>query len=219
MDEWIKRCEGDQAMYAIEFNRRLSDEHALKHMRVTDEGDLAMERLDRHPSSWSEVEYVAVSALWEHGDGDYLPMSLHRYQEHCVEVTWQLRLSTRIANMICDALDTHCQPEKLTPVKTCHGDLTLENVMYRGDVLVFIDPGYHRGLPCRELDRAKLLQSHDGWHQAKTGHRVDTWPSMPHNAAVLTLLMTHYLRILRHNHPLHCKCFAEQRMRELLEIL
>jgi hypothetical protein len=74
-----------------------------------------------------------------------------------------------------------------TPVASCHGDLTLENVvwvrmapetpieymMYQMDWqfltgekglppegrFVFLDPGHSRGLPCRENDEAKLLQA------------------------------------------------------------
>src|SRR6266478_5059826 len=60
-----------------------------------------------------------------------------------------------------DLIDT----KRLTPVHNCHGDLTLYNCIEQphDSKIIFLDPGNCRGLPCKELDEAKILQSCDGF--------------------------------------------------------
>lgn len=122
---------------------------------------------------------------------------------------------------------------QLTPVASVHGDLTLENVVYTGQNMllnipprfVFIDPGYDRGLPCRELDEAKIMQSLDEmtntsvWVAPHTG-TVQSYEWLQEklkSPAHRLLLASHYLRLLRHaaKHPAWRVEHARKRLEEL----
>jgi hypothetical protein len=91
----------------------------------------------------------------------------------------------------------------LTPVTHCHGDMTLSNAVQLSDgEIIFIDPGDPRGLPCRELDEAKLMQSTNGWEEVR-------WGADPTRGVLpfvikpihMVLLYTHLGRLLCHEHP------------------
>ncbi len=110
----------------------------------------------------------------------------------------------------------------LTPVSLCHGDPTLENIIMSKDRgVVFIDPGCPRGLPCKEIDEAKILQSLDGWHDLKNpGCRLlCSTESFAWNEAHWALLATHYIRLLHHPHPIACHVHAVKRILEITEKL
>jgi hypothetical protein len=110
---------------------------------------------------------------------------------------------------------------ELTPVGNCHGDATCKNAIWdvHQDRLVLFDPGNARGLPCREIDEAKILQSMDGFDEYWLDH-----PPIPYQRPFkirrihLALLYTHYLRILAHDdlqQPHVAHEFARSRMEEL----
>lgn len=113
---------------------------------------------------------------------------------------------------------------KLTPVKHCHGDLTLCNVIIRHiDHSVFLlDPGYTRGLPCRELDEAKLLQSLDGFDEVHMKlppiHYLQRHMFKTRRIHWL-LLLTHYVRMLKHMRDSFTHAWAVQRIRQLTEMM
>lgn len=121
----------------------------------------------------------------------------------CMNVLWQdtdrdLRRADYVAYV--DDLGAgvefyHCiLDEALTPVKLVHGDLTTENVIVTpSNKLCFIDPGRPHGLPCRELDEAKILMSCVGWPNG-SGREVPFKVRKVHMA----LLQTHLIRALRY---------------------
>jgi hypothetical protein len=86
----------------------------------------------------------------------------------------------------------------LTPVGQVYGDCTWENIVLTNDRVVFIDPGDPRGLFCKELDLAKLLQSERGWELVKKGGEGVQAPWPADN--VVALYVTHLYRLLRHPH-------------------
>lgn len=115
--------------------------------------------------------------------------------------------------------------DRLTPVHRCHGDLTLQNVLYvpRYDGLCIIDPGHCRGLPCRELDESKILQSLLGWDIAcdlppPEGNSLCTFPTRDIHRV---LLLTHLIRILPHErkHPAKAMRWVRRQIEYLMEAL
>ena len=92
------------------------------------------------------------------------------------------------------ALRLHSYDQKWLP----HGDLTRENMVWNGR-LFLIDPGELRGLPCRELDEAKMLQSTlTQWEYLK-GH--EPWKhDIPFKLTRvnLALLASHWIRLSKH---------------------
>lgn len=88
--------------------------------------------------------------------------------------------------------------EELTPVHYCHCDMTLENCIDTGEGIVFIDPGWSRGLLCREIDQSKLLQSLRGWHELK-GYPKPAPCTFNWRPIHFALYATHLIRLLNHN--------------------
>ena len=100
---------------------------------------------------------------------------------------------SRIFNTITSGEYTHCHH--------CHGDMTLQNAIYANGPVKFIDAGDPRGLPCVQMDVAKLLQSAWGWDELFGEVVIE--PNAIHNymsREVLALLATHCVRLLRHWH-------------------
>ncbi len=105
------------------------------------------------------------------------------------------------------------------PVNLVHGDATLCNfVVGVNGRSTAIDPGQHRGLCCREIDEAKLLQTACGWDHIRhnqsppldmIGHYVDT------RRVHQLLLITHFVRLLRHPHTRDALELAEACIRQL----
>ena len=109
----------------------------------------------------------------------------------------------------------------LTPVHCCHGDMTVENtVLTLDERVVFIDPGFDRGLPCRELDEAKLLQSYDGWESVKRGWQPLECFELPFKVTEVhhVLRLSHYYRMLRHQTG-DARRFAERKIDEITNLL
>lgn len=83
--------------------------------------------------------------------------------------------------------------DKLHGVVMPHGDLTFSNVI--GSTI--IDPGNSRGLNCREIDEAKLMQSLDGWKDKFGPHHVPIQKRAVNARMVhIALLVSHYVRML-----------------------
>lgn len=163
------------------------------------------------PRSWRTVWHLAESALWGRPDDPRVrPISRATYVGYVVDRALQSGIGdSRTHNVIKQVLNID-----LTPVVECHGDMTMQNVI--GDV--FIDPGQDRGLPCRELDEAKLLQSCEGFCELYRGTRTpDDAHLMRPGRSVHVLLLTHYIRLLRHCPSM--KEWTTQRIRTLTELL
>lgn len=159
----------------------------------------------QHPTDWQAV-HRAASGFWAM-PGPTLPIDPERYIDYCCADHPVLAREIRVA--------------VLTPVALCHGDMTLANVIQdRTGRLTFIDPGYDRGLPCVELDEAKLLQSLDGFDVVYRGwQQPQAWPKMPTRRIHWALLATHYLRLLKHVEHRPSRDFAQQRIKEICELL
>ena len=147
------------------------------------------------PSDWTLVRKTAARELWNGQSADF-----HRrtYWDYVCRLATKLNVSVPpfVQWAVCDG--------PLTAVRVCHGDLTLANVVINSrGAPVFIDPGDPRGLPCAELDEAKLLQSALGFE----AHLLHGCNQQEHRLEMLTalwnpvtrgLLWTHLLRMLPH---------------------
>lgn len=105
------------------------------------------------------------------------------------------------------------------PVNLVHGDATLCNfVVGVNGTTTAIDPGQHRGLCCREIDEAKLLQTDCGWdyirhNQCSPLDRADAYFEI--RRVHQLLLITHFVRLLRHPHTHDALELAEACIRQL----
>lgn len=158
---------------------------------------------------WQDVVAAAVSGLWGGPDDTTLPIDVRVYCDYVHDRAREVDVD--VDRVLCRLRE--CDYD-LTPVRVCHGDMTLENCLWTGDGVVFIDPGDPRSLPCRELDEAKILQSLDGWEDCfQHTHEMPTRP------VHWALLVTHYVRLLRHDHPESRLEHARRRIREITEVL
>jgi len=168
----------------------------------------------RPPTSWAIVRASAYNAIWKQSgpmlDRDrpaYLDYSRQAMRD-TMDQGYHPQIERALSYILVDYLH---------PVAACHGDLTFANcIQTRDDTIVFIDPGHHRGLPCEELDTAKILQSLDGFGVVYRGWaQPQAFPKMPTRRIHWVLLMTHYLRLLRHvTHEPSLK-FARRRIVEI----
>lgn len=156
------------------------------------------------------------------------------YLDHLSEVVGSLGLVKDVFSWFFNRM----REITFTPVASCHGDLTLENVVCRRKVaentgiemldFVFIDPGHPRGLPCREMDEAKIMQSLEEHSNRNVANGTfepiqrgtfdwynEKLASLPHRV----LLASHYLRLLRHakKHPQWRVEHARKRLEELTQ--
>lgn len=180
---------------------------------------LSMEHLNLlQPVHWRNVWATARTVLWA-ANSDQLPCQIGEYIQYCSRRLNCLKSSERKwAEMAILELVKH----RLTPVAKVHGDLTLENCFeVNGCQILFIDPGHTRGLNCKEIDEAKILQSLDGWswHRHQRILEPDALSTFSPRRVHWCLLVTHYLRILRHEHPALALDFAHRRINEITEML
>jgi hypothetical protein len=168
----------------------------------------------QHPIHWSPVWRAASFYLW----GDLADAADRvtgeqriNYVNYCCGVEAQLFNRVKLRRAYDVIYESH-----LTPVKICHGDLTFANCIHTEQGIVFIDPGCARGLPCREIDEAKLMQSLDGFDELYRNHQPPSlatpFPARPVHKA---LLATHYLRLLRHIKKESCVRLALQRIDQI----
>ena len=97
----------------------------------------------------------------------------------------------------------------LTPVLSVVGDCTFENIVV-GKRVVFIDPGYARGLYCKENDLAKTLQSARGWDARKRNQPYTPASFDDYAPEIVAIYVTHLYRLLRHKHPGYMLAWARE---------
>lgn len=158
----------------------------------------------KHPTDWRKVMRQA-ELLWGWQGCTPLEIDVGAYIRYCEE-RW-----------VPEACLREIRKAKLTPVAMCHGDMTFANAIETRDGdIIFIDPGEHRGLPCRELDEAKILQSLDGFDVVYRGWAQPmAYPKFPTRRIHWALLATHYARLLRHVKHEPSLAFARQRIEEI----
>lgn len=199
----VKQCK--DARHQYEWLRSLRYPAVPRGLRLfEDEDAYEYERVPgTYPSDWRQVWRFAHQVIWS--------LPVHNpvtrwdrdvYADYCVQKGCDPRVMALLHG------------RKLTPVGTCHGDLTLGNVVMRGPgQYTFIDPGHHRGLPCRELEEAKLIQSLEGWDSVRWAapfplpYRDQLRRTVVHDV----LLYANYVRIGHHDHPRAALDFARRR--------
>lgn len=180
-----------------------------------------------HPRDWETVAGWAQETLWgmqvRPGGSTPVappPVDPAEYMDYVEErAAAAERLGLRLPRLtgILNVLGR----SQYTPVRTCHGDLTLKNCVVSIDGrFTFLDPGHSRGLPCREIDEAKIMQSLDGFDVVYRGHDAPTLvPRFPARPVHWALLATHYIRLMTHvtwDPALH---FASHRVFAIEELL
>lgn len=224
----LKRCPWDLAWHQKEWHRRAAlrgHPKGLWPMELHADG-YSYEWVDgreAHPEDLPVLLTYCAKELW--GGYGVMPIDSTDYLAYVNVIALKVGVGFAMAQLARDWPDC-----RFTPVSNCHGDLTLENVVVpveRYDTpFVFIDPGYPRGLPCRELDEAKLMQSLEEALRCGplVGFIQDDDPlvwleekleSITHR----TLLLTHYIRLLRHaaKHPAWRVEHARWRIQELCQ--
>jgi hypothetical protein len=169
---------------------------------LTDTG-YSYEWLEGDPPSVMTAIGTARAVLWK---GPASAISRVAYVNYCLDLPDVRKC------MVPIILRLYHLP--LTPACRVHGDLTLSNMIGNR----FIDPGYDRGLVCEELDIAKICQSIDGWDAIRWNHKRPT-TQITRNESINVILMTHYLRLLRHDHPHEALTFARERLEALCQEL
>ncbi len=165
----------------------------------------------KHPTHWQPVWDAAKLAMWDTGISTVTNDKRFMYCRYVNDVAEKYRVPSEqtVRAFVC-IIQSH-----LTPVRMTHGDLTFANVIETGLGMTFIDPGNDRGLCCREIDEAKILQSMDGFDCAYRNWEPPRWqPAFPSRRVHIALLITHYIRMLRHVNPTGCE-FARQRIEQL----
>lgn len=178
-----------------------------------------------YPRSIESVLEAAERAMWDLNEDEPLAISRILYNSYVCEIAGRPgNCGIAYVNAAIGCIADH----KLTPVHACHGDLTLSNCIHTwDDNIIFIDPGHHRGLPCRELDEAKILQSLDGFDMLRYGWPMLAMKPTDHPRIVIkpvhyALLLTHYVRLIPHMHKRgrgELAMFAIKRIKELDEWL
>lgn len=171
-----------------------------------------------HPDSIVDVQQAAMFTLWGAGGSlKTVTEAMRRnYLAYVADVAWRYRHL-----LVPFVVKNSILHDPLTFANQVHGDLTLHNVLVVPEStrhrLIFIDPGHSRGLPARELDEAKLLQTADGFCKIYAGVTCNK-DRFPIRRVHLALSWTHYLRLLPHMQEqgrADCVDFALTRMKEL----
>jgi len=156
------------------------------------DGTLSMDYTDgRPPVDIMPVWEAANEAMWL-GEVD-THIDVEEYMHHLAVVLNDDSRSGKVLAFIrANLVD-------LTPVRFCHGDLTLYNVIQSQHDLIFIDPCGCHGLPCREMDESKMMQSLDGFGLIFRGlPQPNMMPRFTFKPAHFALLCSHYVRMLPH---------------------
>jgi hypothetical protein len=197
----------------LEFFARLPEGFKPTNIERVSETSYSYDRVAGHmPATQGEVRAVHETAnriLWRPTipiSSSYIDQA-HKedYIEYVQEKAAALWLNSEALANVFDII----RRTPLYRVDEVHGDLTLENVLITGvSQVVFIDPGHPRGLVCKELDQAKILQSTFTKWDLMNGSSGSYWLHAPFviNPIHLALLATHWIRLLnhpeRHNHKL-----------------
>lgn len=132
---------------------------------------------------------------------DWTPLEKHDrriFLDYCRQVCGQHTDSMSILKRL------HKQDPLVQPNPRCHGDFTIENILYTKEgKLVYIDPSFSRGWPCRLVDEGKLLQSLvTRWEEmrgvANPPPRV-LKPPFEITLAHVAMLDLHWRRLVRHS--------------------
>ena len=200
----IKEVPDAESLYAR--YKMIPPSVAPKEVQVLGKRIIAYKSITGTPARDADKVLAAANVMW-YSEPGLMPLGNSHKSEYLMYCG--IHLSDPIAGVL--------YATALTPVSYCHGDMTLENCIDTGTRIVFIDPGWPRGLNCKELDEAKVLQSVDGWHELKGYPKPKcTFEWRPVHWA---LLVTHYLRLLRHP-ELHTEvqlAFARKRIEEICE--
>lgn len=210
----VKTC--SDALYQLRWLRALPSECRPSKLDIgLYPNEYSYDMLLGESPSISDVWLTLRQYVWSRGA--YLGIARVEYVNYCNEAAKDLPHPT--LRTIFDELLT----AKLTSVSRCHGDATVSNAIREHDSrrIVLLDPGHARGLPCRELDESKLMQSMDGWGYARYGKKSCGGEPHPWKMKRIhyVLLLTHYVRLLKHNHPRNALTFARKRIDELVELL
>jgi hypothetical protein len=150
-----------------------------------------------HPSRIGQMVWKALEHLWGNPETKVKTESYLKYMKD---------------KMPADELDlVESNLISLHAANEVVGDCTLENIIVSDGRVYFIDPGHSRGLKCRELDLAKILQSMRGWENVKRPKVFA--PREPDHLGMYTretvaLYITHLYRLLKHEHPKQCHEWA-----------
>jgi len=217
--KYTKCC--PDAEYQAYWLRKLPPAYRPADVKFVPPNKLEYEEIDGStPNDWRLVHNAAHKAFWgERIRGidethvlDYVEYVLLKGRT-LLSAAEQLRLMRLLGSL---------RPTDLTPAYATHGDLTLENTLLVEGQVVFIDPGHDRGLQCREIDEAKILQSLDGWdyvRRPRCCQPVEQPHGFPARRVHWILLASHYVRLLCHQHPAVAMNFARGRLSQLLETL
>lgn len=188
MKRMDKRCSFEERDFQLRWFSSLDCGCVPSGLRPSDHGysyDFVEGACPVDPSRIDALLQFCASELWYAGTGPLLVMKPRDYFGYVADVACTVGIDRRCMDWVF----SHSKKCWFTPVRACHGDLTLENVVDVGTGFVFIDPGRDRGLPCKELDEAKTVQ----WME-----EIDAAP-LPLTLERCVLLVTHYMRLLRHS--------------------
>ena len=177
----VKKHDPDRVMYRWPGNRRFGP----KIIDYQDDFVYYEWVYGDHPHSVTPGLYDTLEQMWGPVNRAVPPHCVQAYLSYCVKIG----MPEGEANSAYKILFNHCA------LALCvHGDCTAENIVYDGDKYVLIDPGNPRGLYCRELDQAKLMQSWIGWNWGVATRGEFPWRS----PQVYALCITHFYRLIRH---------------------
>jgi hypothetical protein len=143
---------------------------------------------------------LAERVLWNTGGQILANIDKWQYGNYVLEKALQLELHRDQIDTVVLALRLIVD-SPLRRARMCHGDFTMENVIFSDDDPVLIDPGHPRGVPCKELDEAKMLQSLLCKWDIMNGSTAAYWlkPPFEPQPIHMAFLITHWIRLL--NHP------------------
>jgi hypothetical protein len=150
-----------------------------------------------HPSRVGQTVWKALEKLWGNPE---TPVNREPYLKYMADKMPAEDLELVNSNLI-----------RLHAADEVVGDCTLENIILSDGRVYFIDPGHPRGLKCKELDIAKILQSMRGWEHFKRP-KVFALRESDHfgmyTRETVALYITHLYRLLKHEHSQQCHEWA-----------
>ncbi len=150
----------------------------------------------------NRVYRTAHSLLWKPTGNTISPNA----REHYTNYVYSKALERNLVNHELRSALALIGNARLQQVVNPHGDFTLENVLVNEQETIFIDPGFCRGMECRENDEAKMLQStYAKWDIINgTSGAIDLCAPFDRTPIHAAFLLCHMVRLLAHTdrHPL-----------------